>query len=242
MSTPPPRGLDELERRLRELERQLLGTPDEPSLPPPPPPEPRSTWSEPPPAPPAPARPVAAPPATPAAPTTGQLVADARHELGGLQEHLDELVRFRQRLEASARELLEDYERLLERIGEADQAPERDHASPDGPVHLDGPVAGRGSWSATPGTPAHTRLDGAVTVDAGPFADIATLSSFEQALGHIAEVGDVYVRGFAGDRAQIDVVLDGPVALGEAIERVSPVACRAVAADATTLTVTLGAS
>ncbi len=43
-------------------------------------------------------------------------------------------------------------------------------------------------------------FEGAVVVDAGPFRDITTLSSFEQALAHVPGAEDVYVRSFEGDR------------------------------------------
>jgi hypothetical protein len=63
---------------------------------------------------------------------------------------------------------------------------------------------------------------GQVTIDAGPFTDIATLSSFEQALGHVPGTQDVYVRGFEGSRALIDLVLGTPVALGAELRRIAP--------------------
>ncbi|MCW3013365.1 MAG: hypothetical protein JWO02_457, partial [Solirubrobacterales bacterium] len=64
---------------------------------------------------------------------------------------------------------------------------------------------------------------GQVTVDAGPFTDIATLSAFEQALGHVPGTHDVYVRGFEGSRALIDLVLGEPVPLGVELRRTAPV-------------------
>jgi hypothetical protein len=44
-----------------------------------------------------------------------------------------------------------------------------------------------------------------VVVDAGPFPDIATLSSFETALGEVDGVVDAAVRSFEGNRAIVDV-------------------------------------
>jgi hypothetical protein len=46
-----------------------------------------------------------------------------------------------------------------------------------------------------------------VTVEAGPFADIASVSAFEQALARVPGVEDAMVRSFEGNRAIIDVRL-----------------------------------
>lgn len=46
-----------------------------------------------------------------------------------------------------------------------------------------------------------------VELDAGPFADFATLSSFERSLGALPNVEDVYVRRFAGERATIELTM-----------------------------------
>lgn len=82
-------------------------------------------------------------------------------------------------------------------------------------------------------------MDGAITVDAGPFTDITALSGFEQALGAVPGVRDVYVRGFEGDRAMIDVTLGQPVALGIELRRFSPVDFSITAADAGRLSVVI---
>ena len=54
-----------------------------------------------------------------------------------------------------------------------------------------------------------------VRLEVGPFGDIATVSTFVQALTGLDGVSDVYVRGFEADRAQIDVSLDGEMPLAE---------------------------
>lgn len=46
-----------------------------------------------------------------------------------------------------------------------------------------------------------------VELDAGPFADFATLSSFERSLAALPNVEDVYVRRFAGERATIELTM-----------------------------------
>jgi len=56
-------------------------------------------------------------------------------------------------------------------------------------------------------------FEGEVTVDAGPFTDITTLSTFEQALAQVPGAEDVYVKSFEGDRALVDLRLQSPVQL-----------------------------
>lgn len=86
--------------------------------------------------------------------------------------------------------------------------------------------------TATPGVPdgvadapttgADPTVEGRLTVDAGPFGDIATLSQFEQALGRLPGAQDVYVKGFEGHRALIDLQLAAPIALATHLRQVSP--------------------
>ena len=65
-------------------------------------------------------------------------------------------------------------------------------------------------------------FDGTVRLDAGSFGDIAGVSAFVTTLAEIDGVSDVYVRGFEGDRAQIDVSLEGEFALGERLAAALP--------------------
>ncbi|MCW2966312.1 MAG: hypothetical protein JWM71_84 [Solirubrobacteraceae bacterium] len=76
-------------------------------------------------------------------------------------------------------------------------------------------------------------FQGAVVVDAGPFTDITTLSTFEQGLAQVPGAEDVYVRSFEGDRALIDVRLANPVALVQQLrERLSlPITAREASDD-----------
>ncbi|MDX6669725.1 MAG: hypothetical protein QOI91_88 [Solirubrobacteraceae bacterium] len=46
-----------------------------------------------------------------------------------------------------------------------------------------------------------------VVVEAGPFADISSVSAFEQSLGQVPGVEEALVRSFEGNRAIIDVRL-----------------------------------
>ena len=69
-----------------------------------------------------------------------------------------------------------------------------------------------------PAPPAHAAADDPVfethvELDAGPFADFASLSAFERALAHLPRVDDVYVRRLADDRALIELTLSEPAAL-----------------------------
>lgn len=141
---------------------------------------------------------------------------------------LAQLERFREKLERSARELMAEYDLLLDGLREsAEEAlggPEsREIQEPE-------PLASRvvaapapSPWPRAAATDAPgldaTVLAGSITVDAGPFRDIATLSSFEQALGDVSGVEDVHVRGFEASRALIDVTLGRPVALGAELRR-----------------------
>ncbi len=64
-------------------------------------------------------------------------------------------------------------------------------------------------------TPPDAADERTVVVDAGPFADIAALASFERALTEVVGTERVRVHGFQDGRAQIDVRLERPVALAE---------------------------
>lgn len=149
---------------------------------------------------------VAAPPAPPA-PSSGdpaeatRLVADARAELSGLQAHLEELQRFRDQLERSSGELLAEYDRLLTGL--------RATAEHDSEV-----------TAAATGLDA-TVLDGMVTVDAGPFDDVASLAAFEQALASLPGARDVHVRTFERSHALIDVILAEAIQFGAALRGAS---------------------
>ena len=56
-------------------------------------------------------------------------------------------------------------------------------------------------------------FEGPVVIDAGPFSDITALSTFEQGLARVPGVEDVYVSGFEGNRALIELRVAAPVAL-----------------------------
>jgi len=128
----------------------------------------------------------------------------------GLHRQLDELLAFRDRLVQTTDDLVAELSRVLTELG-ADAPP------PD---------------------PADTLLTGHVVVDAAPFADLATLAAFEQALVRTPGVLEASVRTLDGGRATIDVALAGPVPLGAALRTTAPVgfAVTGVAEDRLTLT------
>jgi hypothetical protein len=112
----------------------------------------------------------------------------------GLHAQLDELLAFRDRLVRTTDDLVSELSRVLTELGVG--------AAPD---------------------PADTPLSGDVVVEAAPFADLATLAAFEQALASVPGVTSVYVRSLDAGRAAIDVRLAGAVALGSALRAVVPV-------------------
>jgi hypothetical protein len=190
--------LNELERKLRELQDELSGSggqPPSPTGPPPMPPYRPPEAHTPPPPPPPPAVP---PPA------------------GGLQDQLEELLRFRDQLAEAAKGLVEDYSRVLEQITRATGA----SPAPPPPTPASGHVTFPVPPPAAPSTES-TLYNGHVAVDAGPFADIATLAGFEDALRHVPHAEDVYVRSFEAHRALLELRLAAEVPLVFELRRAS---------------------
>jgi hypothetical protein len=291
--------LGELERKLRELEQELnaAARPDN-----------GTTASVPAPTPAAPTPPPAAA-STPAPVASGRdadaLIAQARARLGTLDGQVDELLRFREQLHRTARELEDEYSRVLARIGApatplppstaAEVAPPPPAAAP-APAPLRAPIAPPVDESAflpnhpafaqaeqtlatpvlaehppQPVAPMHytpdavapapapapapvaaapapapapvaaapapapvaaapapasphedTPFEGAIVLDAGPFTDIAALSAFEQGLARVPGAEDVYVSGFEGNRALVELRLAQPVALVREMRQAVP--------------------
>jgi hypothetical protein len=213
-------SLADMDRKLRELQRELAmvgRSPDQPA----PAPGPEAP------------QPSAAAPAGATVETDAQaqaIVADARAEaarivdqagarVAAIGEQIDELQRLRDDLQRSARALVEEYERVLRRGG-ADGA-----AAAAAPTLQEqaGAFPPPAADPAPPPPAVGERLfEGQIVVNAGPFTDIATLGDFEQALARLPQAEDVYVRGFEGNRALIDVKLAGPVALLDEMRRGLP--------------------
>jgi hypothetical protein len=142
--------LADLERRLVELENELssvAGAASGPELasPPPPPPPPRA---------------VTAP-----GPSAAHASPDQR--VAAMREEVSELLRFRDQLETTARDLVAEYDRVVARVTEE------------------------------------------VTVEAGPFEGIGAVAAFEEQLNLLPGVHEARVRRYKGDRAVIDVQLEG---------------------------------
>jgi hypothetical protein len=261
--------LGELERKLRELEQELnaaarpangaaAAMPEPasaaPSAPAPQPPSAPTPAPTPAPAP--------APTPAPQGRDADALIAQARARLGG---QVDELLRFREQLHRTARELEDEYSRVLARIG-APATPAAPAAAPPAPVRapiapavdesaflpshpdfpqpdqtLATPVVAPQSVApmhqvpvaAVPPAPApapvaaspyeDTPFEGAIVIDAGPFTDIAALSAFEQGLAHVPGAEDVYVSGFEGNRAIVELRLAQPVALVREMRQAVPI-------------------
>jgi hypothetical protein len=99
---------------------------------------------------------------------------------------------------------------VLARIEEAPPAP----APPEPEVEA-APPEPEPEPEAVPGT---------LTIDAGPFADLDALGSFEQALAAIPGVDAAEVTGFEGRRALLDVRLSAPLALENELRAALPIA------------------
>jgi hypothetical protein len=127
----------------------------------------------------------------------------------GLHRQLDELLAFRDRLVRTTDDLVAELSRVLTDLG------------------VDAP------------DPATTLLTGQVVVEAAPFGDLATLAALEQALMRVPGVVGVHVRSLDQGRAEIDVQLSGPVALGAALGATAPFAFAVTAAGDGRLTVSL---
>lgn len=165
--------LNALEGKLRELERELLGT----------------TAGDHAGAAPADAAPAAQ---VPVPPGGGPLSPRA---VPPPPDPLTELVAFRDLLERSANTLIGEYDRLLERL----------RAGPLG-------VAGQGEQT----------FEGHVTIEAGPFPDVANLLAFERGVLAVPGAHDARVSSYDGSTAAIHALLAQPVALVTELRRLSP--------------------
>jgi hypothetical protein len=206
--------LNELERKLRELQAELSAHA----------------------APPAPAQPPPGPPPMPPyrAPATHEPPPPA--PAGGLQAQFEELLRFRDQLAEAAKALVEDYSRVLEQIARATAA----GPAPPPPTPASGHVTFPVPPPAAPSTEA-TLYSGHVAIDAGPFADIATVAAFEDALRRVPHADDVYVRSFEAHRALLELRLVADVPLVFELRRSSDQAFDVDHADAGRLTLTMHA-
>lgn len=158
--------------------------------------------------------------------------AEPAVRIDDLRGQIADLVRFRDQLESAAKDLMAEYDRLVERLQGGGPAPAAAAAPPVAQPHtapppIAAPIAEAHAPAEPPmpgtspipgpGVDESTMFEGAVVVDAGPFSDITTLSAFEQAMTRIPGAQDVYVRSFEGVRALIDVRLADPIPLVQAL-------------------------
>src|SRR3954447_20848622 len=143
----------------------------------------------------------------PAAPRTGAPPPPAGGDLDDLARQIDDLSRFREQLQRIGRELEDEYARVIARLG----GPAAERQGP-GPIARD-PSAPEGQGPGPLSDPLVSVET--VALDAGPFADLAALGAFEEALAALPGVTGADVTGFEGRRAQFELRLDRPVALAD---------------------------
>ncbi|MGZ4174254.1 MAG: hypothetical protein ACXVQR_07230, partial [Solirubrobacteraceae bacterium] len=119
---------------------------------------------------------------------------------------------------------IEEYERALRRAPPEDTAPEVEAtpAPPTNPLALRQQPQPPAPPTATPPVASGRQFEGQLVINVGPFTDIGTLGTFEQALAQLPQTEDVYVRGFEGNRALVDLTLNGPVPLLDELRRALP--------------------
>ncbi|MGI8580357.1 MAG: hypothetical protein ACR2K9_07410 [Solirubrobacteraceae bacterium] len=224
-------GLADIDRKLRALQEELAAADsgDAATLPGPPAPTP------PPPSPPAPSAPAPSPPAEASPPAedlalaiigraeeqASRIVGEAHERVVALSRQAEQLMALRDGLRQSARELLERYASALAQI-------EQDTAGPAWPPVHARPEPPRG-------------VTGPFTIVAEPFAQVAELAAFAQALERIRGAQGITIHSFDGRRAEIGVTFSVPVALVRELHRVIPFAIEVNEERADSLDLRLGA-
>lgn len=112
--------------------------------------------------------------------------------------------------EAEARRVVDDARQRIAEIGARTRAL-LEHSLTDPPQAEAAPAPRRRRARAVKA--ARRAYEGTVVVEAGPFADVAQLSAFEDALGSIPSVDDVYIRTFEHNRAHFELSVTQPTAL-----------------------------
>jgi hypothetical protein len=218
-------SLAEMDRKLRELQRELeLVSRGQ---------EPRDAAA------PGPAAAPAAP--APPPPHHADILEQATARVGELSRRIEELSRLRDDLDEATRALYDEQRTARAAAAPPTPAPEPPAPAPPEPAPPAPPAPAAPAPAApAPAAPA-PRLPAAgdVAVNAGPFPDIATLSAFEHALQRVDGVDDAVVRSFEGNRALVDVRLTRPIDLAAALRGAVPFAFDVVAAGRGELTLTL---
>ena len=162
---------------------------------------------------------------------------EAHLKIDDIGKQLEEILRLRESMLASLRGVVQDVGLAVGRIERGE------------PVYGPVPAAGRRDAlrSVHPEAPPQREpLPGddalfgrEVVLDAGPFADFATLASFERALAALPNVEDVYVRRFAGGRATVELAMTVEQPLLALLRRSLPTAFDATRADAASVRIDL---
>jgi len=155
---------------------------------------------------------------------------EAHLKIDDIGKQLEEILRLRESMLAALRGVVQDVGLAVGRIergepvyGPAPAGRRRDALRPVG--------AGAAVQRHEPLPGDEIVLGREVVLDAGPFADFATLASFERALGSLPNVEDVYVRRFAGERATIEVTMTVEQPLLALLRGALPYAFEATAED-----------
>lgn len=248
----PQSSLAEIDRRLRELQQELASVSQRPAETPPAPEAPAASADTPADIPvtnpPPPANPPA--PAAADAPATGAAALDeaaakileAARQTEGLIVLRDHLVESARALQAQAQAQAPETSAAPAEAAPAPPAeapagapaPAQPGLAPQSPAPQDPPAGGEANN--------HHSFDGEVVVNAGPFLDIGALGEFEHALATVPNVQDVYVRGFEGNRALIDLKLGGAVHLVDEMRRALPVSFGVVEVGGKLLTINVDSS
>jgi len=117
---------------------------------------------------------------------------------------VEELLRLQKTLATTIRAVTHDFERAM--AGAEEPAPEQEPEPEPAPAPT--PIPAPTPPPPPPPPPAARGFARTVELEAGPFRDFASLSAFEDALGTLSKVDEVYVRRFEGDRATIELTLD----------------------------------
>jgi hypothetical protein len=150
---------------------------------------------------------------------TAEPISPSDAQLAGLAE----LRRFRDRVERFARELTDDYDAMLGRVmaglsgrGLGEQPFAAEGSFPSAGTDLRAPTP---PSPQPPAGPDEALFEGRVELGVGPFYDIASLGAFEQSLASIPGVSEVAVRRFEASHAVVDLRLSTPVALVSELRR-----------------------
>jgi hypothetical protein len=144
---------------------------------------------------------------------------------------LDGLLSVREQLQRTARELEDEFARVLVRVGVEPAASEEHPGPPQDLPATPAPAA------APAPAPEELAFEGEIVLDAGPFHGIAGLCAFEQGLSQVASAESVHVTGFEGVRVLVELRLASSTALVRELRDALPVDFTVAEADADRLRV-----